>query len=131
MTRSGSTTKSTPRESPTVKEFFDFVKFRKLFERAYDQFYGTNRIDLDLLNKINEHSISMEQFDTLTIHKKQQRYISLIDGKIRFDEVPNRPHGELISLIQALLSQEFQELSENAVLIGCADNGMILSIKAI
>jgi hypothetical protein len=38
----------------------------------------------------------MDEFDQLTMNKQLQRYIALLDGRIKFFDIPNCPHGELI-----------------------------------
>ena len=69
-----------------------------MFDRASDQFYRGKHIEQGILDEINKHEISVDQFGKLTLGKQYPRYISLIEGKIRFNEIPNRPHRELVNL---------------------------------
>jgi hypothetical protein len=72
-----------------------FADFQKDFNRAYHQFYQSRAIDADLEHRVSEFDIAIPEFEKLTLKKQYQRYITLEEGKIRFDEIPLRPHGEM------------------------------------
>jgi hypothetical protein len=114
-----------PESSSLPPRPFDFPAFRKQFEKAYNHFYRFNKIDDDLLAEVTQHNLTEEQFDKLTLHKQYQRYVALIDGKVWFSEVPNKPHGEIAHLLLIELSSQLRERSPNGVLKGCGDNGII------
>lgn len=99
--------------------------FKRLFDRAYNQWHRNGVINEELAEKVTSQSISVEDFQKLTTGRQLARYIALIDRKIRFDELPEKPHGELTHFLAMILSRQFDEGAIGAVLVGCSDHGMI------
>lgn len=54
----------------------------------------------------------------LTLKKQNQRYISLLDGRIIFHEIPNAPHGEVIAKIHDIIWRQV----DHTTFQGCSDN---------
>ena len=67
-----------------------------------------------LPEKVTSRSISVEDFQTLTTGQQLARYIALIDRKIRFDELPKKPHGELAHFLAMILSRLTKALLEQS-----------------
>lgn len=116
-----------PSPTPLSPVSFDIKKFQKQFEQAYHQFYHSNGISAELEKSVTDQEITLDQFDKLTLGRQYQRYISLYEGKIRFHELPNKPHGEIVSLLNVQIASQLGEGTGNEVLIGCSDNGMSLT----
>src|SRR5271154_4716818 len=76
----------------TSAEQTSFADFQKFFNSAYNQFYASGVIDEDLKRRISEFELTIAQYEKITLYKQCQRYITLDEGKIRFDEMPVRPH---------------------------------------
>ena len=108
---------------------FKYAVFKKLFDRAYNEWYRRGSINEELAEKVTSQVISVEDFQKLTTARQLARYVALIDGKIRFDELPKKPHGELAHFLSIILSRQFDERAIGAVLVGCSDNGIIFFLK--
>jgi len=102
-----------------------FADVQRDFNRAYNQFYLSGSVDQDLKQKISEYDITVSQFEKLTLTKQYQRYITLEEGKIRFDELPTSPHGEIVWLLSLMISRQVEGADNVAVLVGANDNGML------
>ena len=89
----------------------NFADFQKHFNRAYNQFYLSRRIDAELNSKISEFDFIIPEFGKLTLNKQYQRYITVEEGKIRFDEVPIRPYGEIASLLISMITHQVEGLT--------------------
>ena len=85
--------------TPSPSERGSFAAFQKIFNRAYNQFYVSHDVDVNLKRTITEYEITILEFEKLTLSKQYQRYITLEEGRIRFDEIPTRPHGEIVSVV--------------------------------
>jgi hypothetical protein len=83
------------------------------------------------MKNLNQYFVDVEDFLKLTKNRNLQRYISLIDNHIRFDEIPGSPHGELINYITLLLGNQFQNTNVGKLLYGMADNGMVSAILCL
>ena len=68
-----------------------FADFHKDFNRKYHEFYLSSAIDADLERRVSEFDITIPEFEKITLNKQYQRYITLEEGKIRFDEIPAAP----------------------------------------
>ena len=66
----------------------------------------------------------MDLFDKLTLGKQYQGRIALIDGKVRFTEIPLPPHGDVLGFLLVSISHSLGVLSPRAMLMPCSDNGM-------
>jgi hypothetical protein len=82
-------------DSNSSAEQTTFADFQKHFNKAYNHFYVSHVINEDLKRRISQFELTIAQFKKITLNKQYQRYITLDEGKIRFDEIPGRPHGEL------------------------------------
>jgi hypothetical protein len=71
--------------------------FTKKFNRAYDRYYIRRDVDETLLLEISNTSISMDLFNKITLGKRYQGRIALVDGKVRFLEMSLPPHGDVFS----------------------------------
>ena len=98
-------------------------QFIKVFNAAYNEFYQNNALSQTTQKLIDAQVVDIELFDHLTEKKQNQRYISLLDGKIIFHELPNPPHGEVIGKVLAIVrrqidQQTFQECVDNDCRLG-------------
>ena len=105
-------------------ETMSFAAFQKSFNRAYNQFYLSHIIDADLKREITEFEITIPEFEKLTLNKQYQRYITLEEGKIRFDEIPLRPHGEIVGLLNSVIARQVEGANYLDGLECALDNGM-------
>ena|SRR5437762_12625275 len=69
----------------------------------------------------------MDLFDKITLGKQYQSCIALIDGKVRLDEVPLKPHGEIIGHLNYKITQMLGQDLPGAM----EDNGMSPSIVTL
>jgi hypothetical protein len=96
-----------------------FKRFQKLFHKGYMQFYHRTPIDPALLQEITSQYLTAKDFQKLTLCRQLQRYITLINGIIRFEEIPNSPHGEITGHLKYTISSQI----EGTCLTGCGSNG--------
>lgn len=80
------------------------------------------------MRNLTQHYVTVDDFLRLTGNRELQKYIALIDNRIRFDEIPLSPHGEIIFYMTNFLSEQFQTTSPGNVLYGMSDNGMVSAI---
>ena len=107
----------------------DIKAFRRLFHRVYKNWSRSDQpVDEEDMAVVTSVNVSEEDFLKLTETRQLGKYIALIDYRIRFDELPLPPHGEIISYMSDYLSGVFQTGSAANVLFGAADNGMASSI---
>jgi len=109
----------------TSAEYKTFPDFEKDFNAAYNQFYLSHGIDDDLKRSVTDFDLTIAQFEKITLNKQHQRYITLDEGKIRFDEMPLRPHGELVHLLDKIISRQVEGPTMTDGLEGALDNGML------
>jgi len=69
-------------------------QFIKLFNSAYNEFYRSNALSDTTRKLIEAQAVDIKLFDRLTEKKQIQRYISLLDGRIIFHELPDAPYGK-------------------------------------
>jgi hypothetical protein len=112
--------------SPDFSHHMQIQAFTKKFNRIYDQYYirGGADIDQNLLGEICNTMISMDFFDTLTLGKRYQGRIALIDGKVRFDQIPLPPHGQVIGSLTSCIVRALGVGLPGAMLQMYSDNGM-------
>lgn len=122
-----STTDSTNSANATGEATFDLPKFKNLFNRAYNEWFQTTLISEDLRKAVESQDVSIELFEKLTLNRQFQRYITLIDGRIRFDELPSDPHGEIIGCVIEMISTQVGGTSSQATFSMTSDNGSIPS----
>src|SRR5579859_3412081 len=101
-----------------VKQYIN--KFNKL----YDQFYRYDNVDQTLMHEVCGTYITMDLFDKITLGKQYQSRIALIDGKVRLDEVPLTPHGEIIGHLNYKITQMLGQDLPGATFGPIEDNGM-------
>jgi hypothetical protein len=94
------------------------AQFIKVFNSAYNEFYQNNALSDTTRKLIEEQDVDIELFDHLTLKKQNQRYISLLDGRIIFHELPNAPHGEVIGRIHDIVWRQI----DHGTFQGCMDN---------
>src|SRR5277367_246925 len=99
-----------------------FADFKKIFNAAYNEFYRNNSISEKTKELIDAQDVDIESFDRLTINKQHQRYISLLDGRIIFHEVPNAPHGEVSEKLNQIIWGQIDQ----TMFQGCSDNDCLL-----
>ena len=80
------------------------------------------------MRNLTQYYVTVDDFLRLTGNRGLQKYIALIDNRIRFDEIPLSPHGEIIFYMRNFLSEQFQTTNPDNVLYGMSDNGMVLVI---
>jgi len=106
---------------------FDLPKFKKLFDQVYNQWFQTTLIREDLRKTVESTDISIELFEKLTLNRQFQRYITLVDGRIRFDEPPSDPHGEIVGCVIEMISTQVGGTNSQATFSMTSDNGSIPS----
>src|SRR5271170_4800850 len=78
-------------------------QFIKVFNSAYNEFYRNNALSDTTRKLIEAQAGDIELFDRLTEKKQIQWHISLFDGRIIFHELPDAPHGQVISKIHDII----------------------------
>jgi hypothetical protein len=111
----------------TSSEPIDYEAFRKSFTKAYNSWFRSRSIEPILRSIIESYDLTAEQFDNLTGNRQLQRYITLVDGKIRFEELPETPHGEIIGALIQLLNMQMVGPNDvqTQVLLMTNDNGTL------
>jgi hypothetical protein len=102
--------------------------FTTKFNKVYNQIYFHDKYDDEVLAEVINTTIDMALFDKITLGKRYQGRIALIDGKIRFDEIPQPPHGEVVGYLTGWISNSIGIFLPNAILMPCTDNGMYTQI---
>ena len=109
----------------TNTEIIDYETFRNSFDKAYNTWFRSNFITKDLRTIVESYEITAEEFENLTKNRQFQRYIALIEGKIRFDELPGPPHGAVIGKMIKLLGRQLDGPNNVEILVMVNDDGMI------
>ena len=115
------------RRSPSPS--FKYRAFKKLFDRAYNEWYRSGSLNEELGEKVISQTISVEDFQRMTTGRQLSRYVALIEGKIQFDELPKRLHGELAHFLSMSLSRQFDEGGIGAVPVSYSDNGILYFLQ--
>jgi len=102
----------------------DYEDFLKAFDKGYSEWFQTSLISPELRKRIESYEITLERFDRITRNRQFQRYIALIDGRIRFSELPKAPHGEIIGDLVHIISNQLSGPDGLPVLIMVGDNGI-------
>lgn len=105
----------------------DYDTLRKSFNKAYNVWFKNNFIPEELYSEIKSYEVTPEEFDKLTKNRQLQRYIALIDGIIRFDELPVPPHGAIIGTINKSLARQLDGPNDMEILVMVNDDGMLFS----
>jgi len=104
-----------------------FIPLRRLFNRVYTKWSRSETVEKEEMSSLTSMHVSEEEFLKLTGNREFSKYIALIDYHIRFDELPLRPHGEIIGYMNGFLMGVFQFASQANVLFPSSDNGMASS----
>jgi len=68
--------------------------------------------------------ITMDLFDKITLGKQYQSRIALIDGKVRLDEIPLKPHGQIIGHLKYKITQMLGQDLPGATFMPIEGNGI-------
>ena len=109
----------------TNTETVDYETFRKSFDKAYNTWFQSNFITEDLRAIVESYENTAEEFEKLTKNRQFQGYIALIEGKIRFDELPGPPHGAVVGKLIKLLGRQLDGPNSLEILAMVNDDGMI------
>ena len=109
----------------TNSDTIDYETFRKSFDKAYNTWFSSNSIPTNLRAIVGSYEVTPEEFEKLTTNRQFQRYIALIDGKIRFDELPGPPHGAIIGKMIKLLGRQLDGPNSVEILAMVNDDGML------
>ena len=101
-----------------------FKDYRTIFESIYSEFDRDRKITTTSQRRVAARLVTLEEFDQLTLNKELQRYISLIDGRIKMHTVPNAPHGEVIGYLTVSISHQLAIGTAASVMMVASDNGM-------
>jgi len=102
-------------------------QYIKNFNKLYDQFYRYDKVDQALMDEVCGTYITMDLFDKITLGKQYQSRITLIDGKVRLDEIPLKPHGQIIGHLNYQIMQMIGQDLPGATFMPIEDNGMSAS----
>ena len=120
---------SVPTSTPSdVDQTPDTKDLRRMFNKVYNKWSRSERVDKEDMAAITSVYVSEENFMRLTRSRELAKYIALIDYRIRFDELPGKPHGEVAGYMNNYLGEIFQSTSPAGVLFPASDNGMTFSI---
>jgi hypothetical protein len=115
--------------SPTTAraDTIQVKQYIKNFNKLYDQFYRYDNVDQTLMDEVCGTYITMDLFDKITLGKQYQSRIALIDGKVRLDEIPLKPHGQIIGHLNYKITQMLGQDLPGATFMPIEDNGMSAS----
>ena len=99
-----------------------------MFNKVYTKWSRAEPVSKEDMSAITSVHVAEENFLKLTGSRELAKYIALIDYRIRFDELPMKPHGEVVGHMASYLGEVFQTTSANGVLIAASDNGITSSI---
>lgn len=103
----------------------DYETFRKSFDKAYIAWSRTNSITPELRSIVESYELTADEFEKLITNRQLQRYIALIDGKIRFDEPPGPPLGEIIGKMIKTIGRQLDGPNDVEILDMPNDNGIL------
>src|SRR5205085_4920158 len=106
-------------------------EFTKKFNKLYHQFYWYDNVDQTLMDKVCGTYITMDLFDKITLGKQYQNRIAFIDGKVRLDEIPLKPHGQIIGHLNYKVTQMLGQDLPGTTFMLTEDNGMSISTVAL
>ncbi len=102
-------------------------QYIKKFNKLYDQFYRYDNVDQTLMHEVCGTYITMDLFDKITLGKQYQSRIALIDGKVRLDEIPLKPHGQIIGHLNYKITQMLGQDLPGTTFMSTEYNGMSVS----
>jgi hypothetical protein len=109
---------------PTWSNAVNIKDFRPLFKRVYKQGAKSKAINNKELVSITSQRITVDDLLKLTHNCGLQKYISLIDNKIRFDELPRCPHSQIAGYMADFLCRIFETTDPLNVLFPASANDM-------
>lgn len=92
---------------------------------VYNKNCTSRGIDADLKRRVSEFDITILEFKKITLNKQYQRYITLEEGKILFDVIPIRPHGEIVGFLNSMIARQVEGANYIDGLECASDNGML------
>ena len=101
---------------------------RPLFNRVYKPWSRSEQVDEEDMHNLRQCYVTVDDFLRLTQNRRLQKYIALIDNRIRFDEIPLSPYGEIIFYMTDFLSRQLQTMQPGNILYGMSDNGVVSAI---
>jgi hypothetical protein len=113
--------------APTASVDDPMKQLRRLFNQVYSKWSRREEVDEGAIAALSNFDVSEEQFLALTGNREFSKYIALIDYRVRFDDIPLRPHGQIIGYMSEYLAGVFQTTSPANVLFAAGDNGMASS----
>src|SRR5579859_6588590 len=113
--------------TPSKSEYRSFDEFAKVFNDIYQRFYKSHKVSPEDIQEISARVVELHEFERLTECKQYARYISLMDGRIIFHEIPNAPHGQIIDCLVFSISSQI----DRTKFMGAADNGRIPQILSL
>ena len=106
-------------------EVTDNETFKKSFDKAYNTWFRWNLIAADLRKIVESYEVTAEEFEQLAGNRQSRRYIALINGRIRFDELSGPPHGAIIGRITKLLGTQLDGPNGVEMLCTVNDDGIL------
>jgi len=85
----------------------------KAFSDASRYFQNRNQIPDDIIAKLSEFIIDSNTFHRLVTNKESEktRFVYLEDGRIRFDEYTQPPHGEILTeVLEQIAAQNIPKI---------------------
>ena len=110
---------STPATQPDNSESVSPHEFKAIYNGVYQRFYRLKKISAEDESQIAAYEVDIDEFVRLTEHKQYAGYISLIDGRVIFHEVPNAPHGQVIDYLVISITSQLNL----TMFAGAVDNG--------
>lgn len=106
----------------------DIKELRRMFNKVYSKWSRSELVDAEDMTAITSVYVTEEDFLKLTESRELAKYIALIDYRIRFDEIPKRPHGEVLGYVSQYLGEVFRSTTPAGVLFPASDNGNVFLI---
>ena len=102
----------------------DIKDLQRMFNKVYSKWSRSEPVHEKDMTAVTSVDVTEENFLKLTAHRDLAKYIALIDYRIRFDELPIAPHGEVAGYVNNYLGEIFQSTSPAGVLFPASDNGI-------
>jgi hypothetical protein len=99
-------------------------EFKSIFDRIYGEYLRHGKITSESEALLKSRTITVAEFQQLTLNRELQRYIALLDGKIKIYEIPVVPHGEIIGHLTQIINNQLGLERADAMMMSGADNGV-------